>query len=75
MAHAQIELYPERQMTDEERVDPVACAAYFVETKWGWRKVIYVEPPEAIEDSGTVFVDREAAFSDASERFPNWPIG
>lgn len=75
MPHAQIELYPERQMTEEESSDPEQRAAYYAETKWGWRKQVYVEPPETVEDSGTIYPDRQTAFDAAFAKYPHWPIG
>lgn len=65
MAHAQIQLYPET--TNDDTNAP--------EGKWGWRKIIYVEPPEILEDTGTVFEDRAAAMDDALAKHPHWPIG
>lgn len=77
MAHAQIQLYP-----DTPSPDPLTSADYAAaverwdtEAIWGWRKVILVEPPEVIEDSGLIFTNRADAMADAQKRFPNWGIG
>lgn len=76
MATAQIELYPEREPTDEERADPELRAAYFAAVTWGWRKCVLIpDNPERWADTGTVFADRETAFEDATAKNPGWAIG
>lgn len=73
MAHAQIELYPADTHLERDESGEVLSSTPIA--PWGWRKVVLVEPPEVLEDSGLVFADRQEAFGDALEKHPAWPIG
>lgn len=67
MPHAQIELYVEQlaELDDDTETSP----------RWGWRRVVEVEPRETLDDTGLVFDDRQAAYDDAAAKHPTWPIG
>lgn len=76
MTDAQIELYPERELTDEERVAMLTEAAPPPEVKWGWRKVVLIpDNPERWQDTGTIFDHRQEAYDDAAASNPGWAIG
>lgn len=44
--------------------------------KWGYRKTVFVDPPESFDDTGLIYEDRDTAFSAAvAENSQGWPIG